>query len=316
MQFGQNIGPFQIESEIGSGVLGTVYLAKHTRSDGSVVPVALKVIALGLTGNDAAMARFQREGDVLKQLKHPNIVRLIATGRHRMTPFIAMEYVDGEALNRVLARRGRLTWQEAAGYGKQLCAALQHAHEHGIIHRDIKPANLMVTKDGTLKLTDFGIAKDTDMSGLTGANSTIGTAAYMSPEQCKGEHELTAKSDLYSVGLVLFELVTGRKPFTADNTVEMFIKHVNEKPPRPSQIVTNLPSRFERLILQLLEKDKGARPADAATVGKALDDLAGDDPAPAAPTGTTRPTRPSAQPRKRSWLAALNPLNWFGRKGR
>ena len=100
-----------------------------------------------------------------------------------------MEFIDGEALDRVLARRGRLTWEEVVAYGKQLCKALQHAHEKGIIHRDLKPSNLMITPDGTLKLTDFGIAKDTDVTALTGANSTIGTAAYMSPEQCKGDKQ-------------------------------------------------------------------------------------------------------------------------------
>ena len=307
MQVGDFIGPFEIESEIGSGTLGTVYRAKFRKGDEKVIPVALKVIALGLTGNEAAMARFTREADILKQLRHPNIIGLIAVGRHRQTPFIAMEFIDGESLSNLLARRGRLTAAEAVSYGKHLCAALRHAHAQGIIHRDIKPSNLFVTKDGTLKLTDFGIAKDTDMSGLTGANSTIGTAAYMSPEQCRGERDLTPKSDLYSLGLVLFELVTGRKPFTATNTVEVFLKHVNEKPPRPGTLVQGLPSRLERLILQLLEKDKNARPADAAAVAKALDDIGADAPEPAA-GGRRSPLR------KRSWLAALNPLNWFGRK--
>ena len=240
MLIGQHVGPFEVDSEIGSGAMGTVYRAKWHK-DGKAVPVALKVVALGLAGNEGAMARFEREANILKQLRHPHIVRLYATGRHKQTPFIAMEFVDGEALDRILGRRGQLSWEEVVAYGKQLCEALQHAHEKGIIHRDLKPSNLMVTPDGTLKLTDFGIAKDTDVTALTGANSTIGTAAYMSPEQCKGDRNLSAKSDLYSLGIVLYELVTGRKPFTADTTVEMFLKHVNEKPvaagqagPRPA----------------------------------------------------------------------------------
>jgi serine/threonine-protein kinase len=157
-----------------------------------------------------------------------------------------------------------------AGYGKQLCEALQHAHEKGIIHRDLKPSNLMVTREGVLKLTDFGIAKDTDVTALTGMNSTIGTAAYMSPEQCKGDRNLTAKSDLYSLGIVFFELLTGKKPFTADNTVDMFLKHVHEKPPRLGKLLQELPPKFEALILQLMEKDKENRPVDAAWVARML----------------------------------------------
>ena len=190
--------------------MGTVYRAKFHR-DGKIHPVALKIVALGLLGNEGAMARFDREANILKQLRHPHIVRLYATGAYRKTPFIAMEFIDGEALDRVLARRGRLGWEEVVAYGKQLCEALQYAHEKGIIHRDLKPSNLMITSDGMLKLTDFGIAKDTDVTALTGQNSTIGTAAYMSPEQCKGDKNLTNKSDLYSLGIVFYELLTGQE---------------------------------------------------------------------------------------------------------
>ena len=157
MLVGQQIGPFEIEKELGSGAMGTVYRAKYNKGD-KIVPVALKVVALGLLGHEQAMARFTRESAILKQLRHPHIVRLIATGRHRQTPFIAMEYIDGEPLDKALGRKGRLTWEEVVAHGKQLCSALQYAHERGIIHRDLKPSNLMITPDGTLKLTDFGIA--------------------------------------------------------------------------------------------------------------------------------------------------------------
>ncbi|MBN9521781.1 serine/threonine protein kinase [bacterium] len=273
MLVGQKVGPFTIERELGSGAMGTVYMAQFQKSEQKVIPVALKVVALGLLGNEGAMARFDRESAILKQLRHPHIVRLFATGTYKKTPFIAMEFIDGEALDRVLARRGRLGWEEVAGYGKQLCLALQHAHEQGIIHRDLKPSNLMVTAGGVLKLTDFGIAKDTDVTALTGMNSTIGTAAYMSPEQCKGDRNLTAKSDLYSLGIVFFELLSGRKPFTADTTVDMFLKHVHEKPPRLGKLVQDLPPKFETLILQLLEKEKDARPLDAAWVARMLAEI-------------------------------------------
>src|SRR5256885_2254042 len=127
---------------------------------------------------------------------------------------------------RVLARRGAFPWDEVVAIGRQLCEALRHAHDKGIIHRDLKPSNLMVLKDGTVKLTDFGIAKDTDVTALTAANNTVGTAAYMSPEQCKGERNLTHKSDLYSMGVMFYELLTGRKPFLAESPIDMFQAHV------------------------------------------------------------------------------------------
>jgi eukaryotic-like serine/threonine-protein kinase len=274
MLVGQQIGPFEIEKELGSGAMGTVYRAKFHRSEEKVLPVALKVVALGLLGNEGAMARFEREANILKQLKHPHIVRLIAHGKiNKANPYIAMEFIDGEALDRVLARRGKLSWEEVLAYGKQLCEALQYAHDKGIIHRDLKPSNLMITSSGVLKLTDFGIAKDTDVTALTGANSTIGTAAYMSPEQCKGDKNLSNKSDLYSLGIVFFELLTGKKPFMAETTVEMFLKHVNEKAPRIGKLVPGLPPKFESLILQLMEKDKDERPIDAKWVARMLQEV-------------------------------------------
>jgi len=276
MLVGQTIGTgayrFTIEQELGSGAMGTVYRAKFDR-DGKIHAVALKIVALGLLGNEGAMARFEREASILKQLKHPHIVRLYATGAYRKTPFIAMEFIDGEALDRILARRGRLTWEEVVAYGKQLCEALQYAHEKGIIHRDLKPSNLMINREGILKLTDFGIAKDTDVTALTGQNSTIGTAAYMSPEQCKGDKNLTNKSDLYSLGIVFYELLTGKKPFYADTTVDMFLKHVNEDAPRIGKQVSELPPKLESLILQLMEKDKEDRPIDAAWVIRMLNEI-------------------------------------------
>ncbi len=273
MMIGQTIGPFTLDAELGSGAMGTVYKARMRRDDGRVVPVALKVVSFGLMGNEGAMARFDRESAILKQLKHPHIVRLYGTGKHRGTPFIAMELIDGESLDKVLARRRRIDWDEVVGYGKHLCDALQHAHDKGIIHRDLKPSNLMVTRDGVLKLTDFGIAKDTDVTALTGANSTIGTAAYMSPEQCRGDKSLGPKSDLYSLGVCLYELLTGVKPFVAENTVEMFLKHVNESPVRPRRLVPDVPVWMDNLVMFCLEKNKENRPLDAATVGKMLEEI-------------------------------------------
>jgi serine/threonine-protein kinase len=232
--------------------------------------VAIKVMAPGLCTNKTALARFEREAAILKQLKHPNIVRLFGVGKAHGTRYYAMEYVEGESLDKVMARRDRMTWEEVVTLGQQLCAALQHAHEKGVIHRDLKPSNLMILPDGTLKLTDFGIAKDLDSTALTSANCTVGTASYMSPEQCRGERNLTNKSDLYSLGIVFYELVTGRKPFVAENAMEMFLLHVNGTFARPSRLVLDLPVWFDNLICQLLEKEPQHRPLDAAMVAHTL----------------------------------------------
>jgi serine/threonine-protein kinase len=265
MLLGQSIGPFAIEKELGSGAMGTVYLARHEKG----AKVAIKIMAPGLTSK-VALERFKRESDILKQLKHPNIVRLIASGKYQKNPFYAMEYIEGESLDHVMARRGRITWEEVVTLGQQLCAGLQHAHERGIVHRDLKPSNLMVLADGTVKLTDFGIAKDLDVTQLTAANCTVGTAAYMSPEQCRGDPNITAKSDLYSMGIMFYELLTGQKPFAAESAMLMFELHVNGTFERPSRLVLDIPIWLDTLVCQLMEKDPEKRPFNAETVGQAL----------------------------------------------
>jgi serine/threonine-protein kinase len=267
MLVGQKIGPFAVDKELGAGAMGAVYRARHTENG---MRVAIKIVAPGLAGNKTAMERFKREADILKQLRHPNIVRLVATGKFSGTPFYAMEYVEGESLDRVMGRRGSISWEEVVALGQQLCSALKHAHDNGIIHRDLKPSNIMVLPDGTLKLTDFGIAKDTDAVALTSANCTVGTASYMSPEQCRGERELTGKSDLYSLGIMFYELLTGKKPFEAESAMDMFMQHVKGTFKRPAHVVLEIPVWLDNLVCQLLEKKPEQRPHDAAMVADAL----------------------------------------------
>src|SRR5947207_15183729 len=269
MLIGQQLGPFAIEKELGSGAMGAVYLGRYVKTGQRV---AVKVMAPGLGSNERAVARFEREAAILKQLKHPNIVRLFGSGRSHKTVYYAMEYIQGESMDHVMERRGRYTWEEVVVLGQQLCQAVQHAHEQGIVHRDLKPSNLMLLPDGTLKLTDFGIAKDLDVTQLTSANCTVGTASYMSPEQCRGERNISHKSDLYSLGIVLYELLTGKKPFVAENVMDMFMMHVKGTFERPSRVV-DVPKWLDILIVQLLEKKPEQRPRDAALVGEALADV-------------------------------------------
>jgi serine/threonine-protein kinase len=274
MLVGQNIGPFLIEKELGSGAMGTVYRAVHLELKRRV---ALKIMAPGLT-SETALKRFKREAEILKKLKHPNIVGLFGIGKHHKSPYYAMEYIEGESLDHVMERRGRISWEETVEIGKQLCAGLQNAHEHSIIHRDLKPSNVMVLPPregqayGTVKLTDFGIAKALDATEqYTATNCTVGTASYMSPEQCRGERDLTPKSDLYSLGIMLYELVTGKKPFLAESIMEMFQLHETGTAVRPARLVPELPLWMETLIMQLLEKKPDRRPFNAATVAEALE---------------------------------------------
>lgn len=272
MLAGQEFGPFLIEKELGSGAMGAVYLARYIKNNHRV---AIKIMSSAINSNASSslVSRFEREAEILKHLNNPNIVRLFGIGKFKGLRYYAMEVIDGETLEAILLRKGAFSWDETIELGKQICNALQHAHDNGVVHRDIKLSNLMVTKQGVLKLTDFGIAKDLDGTLLTGANCAIGTAAYMSPEQCRGESTVTGKSDLYSLGVVLFELLTGKRPFRGNNAVELFLHHVQTKPERPSRINLEIPKFLDTLILHLLEKDPDDRPPSASVVAKILEEI-------------------------------------------
>jgi predicted Ser/Thr protein kinase len=268
----RQFGPFEIERQLGLGGMGVVYLARY-KADGRDRRVALKVLSPGLVGDAKLLKRFNREIEILKRLRHPNIVKCFGGGVTKGQPYYAMEYIDGGTIQDVLKKRKKLTVEQAIEVGRQLCAALEHAHNAGIIHRDLKPANLFVSKNGRLKLGDFGIARDTEATALTAAGKTVGTYAYMSPEQIHGGAPISRKTDLYATGCVLYEVLTGETPFVGDNPAEMLMQHLNDDPRNVREIIPECPVWLDELIERLLEKDPDERPYDALAVHTELTEI-------------------------------------------
>lgn len=264
----RQFGPFLLGEKLGGGGMGVVYRATYVKT-GQVV--ALKVLPPG-EQEEKLRARFEREIEIVKKLKHPNIVQCYGAGRQGTQQFFAMEVVDGGALDAILKDRGRFPWQEVVHIGMQVCAALEAAHEQGIIHRDLKPGNLLLSKKGKVKLSDFGIARDVAATALTRTGRTVGTSLYMAPEQIRGE-PVSHKADLYALGCVLFEFLTGRPPFEAETPAQMFYKHLESQPPRVGTLALDCPIWLDALIAQLLEKDPNKRPWDAMAVHQALKEV-------------------------------------------
>jgi serine/threonine-protein kinase len=250
-------GRYRIERRIGSGGMANVYLAEDETLGRRV---AIKVLHQRYAEDSQFIERFLREASAAAKLNHPNIVQVYDRGQAASTYYIAMEYVDGMTLKDLVRRRGGLTEQEVLAYGRQALHALRFAHRNGIVHRDVKPHNMMVDTDGRLKIADFGIARaaaDAD-SGLTEAGSIVGTAQYLSPEQAQGLH-VAAPSDLYSLGVVMFEMATGRVPFDGESPVNVALKHVKDPMPAPSAFKPDISPALESIIRHAMEKDPALR---------------------------------------------------------
>ena len=261
-------GRYQVVRLLGEGGQKKVYLARDERLEHNVVISFLKAQQLGPQG----VARLQREAQAMAQLDdHPNIVTVFDFGEELGRPYIVSQYIDGGSVADLLktADKHRLPSQQLLRIAGQVCHALDHAHSRGIIHRDLKPGNVWLTSDGTAKLGDFGLALDPDLSRLTIRGIVMGSVAYMSPEQGLGR-EAEARSDLYSLGTMLYEMVTGRPPFLGDQLVGIISQHINTAPVAPSWHNPDLPRALENLILQLLAKTPEGRPESAAAVGEAL----------------------------------------------
>jgi serine/threonine-protein kinase len=267
---GEKLGSFRLESVVGSGAMGVVYKATNEKT-GRIA--AVKVVSTEFAQGGKIRDRFEREAEILQQFRHPNIVRFLAVGRFRGTSYLAMEFVEGSTLEKCVLERGGLPWLEVVELAIQTCDALQYAHQHGVVHRDLKPSNLMISADGKVKLTDFGIAKDLDATALTGTGRTLGTAAYMAPEQIRGNPAVSHKTDLYALGVVLYQLLAGKPPFEGGTPVVLMHSHLNEPAPRPSARIHEIPKALDELIVTLMAKAPADRPWDAAAVGMKLTEL-------------------------------------------
>ncbi len=265
------IGPFLLKKKIGVGGMGIVYKATYTKNGAQC---AVKVLPLVVSANPLSAARFEREITILKKLKHPHIVKFYGGGEHEGQRFYAMEFVDGGTLEKIIKDKGQLPWEQVVDYGIQLCKALGHAHKHGIVHRDLKPANLFIGKNDKLRLGDFGIARDSDEAALTANGTTVGTQAYMAPEQITGKQPISNKTDLYALGCLLFEMLTGHPPFQGATVMEALLKHINAAPPKVRTDAPDCPIFLEQIILHLLEKSPDKRPRDALAVQGALEEVA------------------------------------------
>ena len=263
----RRLGPFLLKERLGAGGMGVVYRATHIETRRQV---AVKVLSAKAAGNKRIVARFARELEILKALKHPNIVRCFGGGRQGSEIYLVMELVTGGSIAGMIRRRGRLSWESTIDYALQVCDGLAYAHEWSIVHRDLKSANLLLTKEGQVKIADFGIARVQFGKKLTAAKHTVGTMAYIAPEQIKGDPPISHRTDLYTLGCVMFEMLTGRLPFVAETMAQLIYQHLEETPPRVSTIALDCPVWLDALVNQLLEKDPLKRPHDATAVALAL----------------------------------------------
>ncbi len=248
-------GRYEITERIGDGGMADVYRANDI-VDNKVV--AVKILKKEFAENEEFLRRFRNESKAIALLGHPNLVKIYDVGFSERIQFIVMEYIDGITLNEYMEQVNPMGWKDAVHFVLQILRALQHAHSKGIVHRDIKPQNVMVLRDGTIKVMDFGIAKLAREDGKTGTDRAIGTVHYISPEQARGG-DTDAKSDLYSVGVMLYEMLTGKKPFDTDNPVSIAVMHMQTEPERPRSIRPDIAPGLEEIILKAMQKDPANR---------------------------------------------------------
>lgn len=258
---------YEITELIGVGGMADVYKAVDLMENKIV---AVKILKPEFSGNEEFIRRFRNESKAIALLSHPNIVKIYDVGLKDEIQFIVMEYIDGITLKEFIDQQGVLRWQDALHFMIQILRALQHAHDKGIVHRDIKPQNIMLFADGTIKVMDFGIARFSRVDGKTLSDKTIGSVHYISPEQARGDMT-DERSDIYSVGVMLYEMLTGQKPYDGDNPVSIALKHMEEDPKAPREIVPAIPEALEEIVLHAMERDPAKRYQSAAEMIKDID---------------------------------------------
>lgn len=272
---GQTLSHYHILEQLGEGGMATVYKAYDTRLDREV---AVKVVLPIREQSEKFLARFEREAKALARLSHPNIVAILDYGKHQDVPFLVMEYLPGGTLKDVLKGKP-LPYQQAAQLLAPIARALAYAHDQKIVHRDVKPSNILITQSGEPMLSDFGIAKLLEIEntvGLTTASVGIGTPTYMSPEQTQNL-AIDGRSDIYSLGVVFFEMLTGRKPFEAETPAAVAWKQASEPLPLPRKINSSIPEKIEKILLKALAKNPDDRYQDMQTFAKVIENLGKDE---------------------------------------
>lgn len=257
---------YEILEEVGQGGMALVYKAKCLKLNRIV---AVKILRPQFASDEEFVARFQREAEAAASLAHPNVVSIYDVGQDGNLYYMVMEFVDERNLKELIRQKAPFSFEETITITQQICDALEGAHKQGIVHRDIKPHNILISHEGRVKVTDFGIARAKTASNVTEIGVVMGSVHYFSPEQAKAG-VVDSKSDLYSLGVILYEMVTGQVPFDGDSPVSIALKHLQEPPLPPSKINPEVSSSLEGIILKLLAKDPNERFANAGAVKKAL----------------------------------------------
>lgn len=262
-------GRYEIKEIIGVGGMANVYRAYDSIDDRTV---AVKILRDEHMQNDELLRRFRNESKAIAVLSHPNIVKVYDVSFNEDIQYIVMEYIDGITLKEYIEQQKVLRWKEAVHFTVQILRALQHAHDKGIVHRDIKPQNIMLLADGTIKVADFGIARFARASQQTVTDKAIGSVHYISPEQAKGD-VTDEKSDIYSVGVMLYEMTTGKLPFDAESPVSVALQQIQSQPKRPRSINPDIPEGLEDIIIRAMQKDPARRYQSAAEMLRDIDEF-------------------------------------------
>ena len=265
-------GRYRLEGRLGSGGMSTVHRAVDTRLER---PVAVKLLAEHLADDETFVSRFQREAQAAARLVHPNIVQVFDSGLDEQSGqhYIVMEYIEGQSCAEILRDDGWMEVPDALSIIEQACAGLDYAHRHGVVHRDVKPGNLLRSREGVVKLADFGIAKAAEQSSITQVGSVLGTAAYLAPEQARGE-EAGPKADLYALGVVTYQLIAGRLPYEATSLTELALKQQQEPPPPLDTLVAAVGPELADAVGIALALDPRDRYETAREMGQAITDAA------------------------------------------